>query len=306
MLEILFGFTSNFLIECMVATLVFALVARFIAFRSSAYDKIFFSSFTREVEKSIQQEEFSKEKTDNVEAFMYRLLEKVSSQLPQRSMRFGKNFFKKTPPKFDSRVASAKNIVPLMDYVGGSDSLIHSLQGEVNAFKSATPPSFDDLTSRVMENDRHWSRLMGIPIDSVMRVIDTLPGLFIVLGIFGTFVGISQALPAIASIDFSDAEGSTAVLSVFVNDITFAMRTSVLGIIFSIILSFLNAMSPIRAVREEISTKLEQCLEHIWFYIHNDADSDASDVGEQNRRIIELLGSIDKKLGNDLRKQGAA
>ena len=65
-------------------------------------------------------------------------------------------------------------------------------------------------------------------------------------------------------------------------------------------------MSPIRAVREEISTKLEQCLEHIWFYIHNDANSDATDITNQNLRIIELLGSIDEKIGRDLSKQGAA
>ena len=58
------------------------------------------------------------------------------------------------------------------------------------------------------------------PNENISRLIDILPGLFVVLGIFGTFIGISMALPKIAQMDFNNLEGSGAILTEFVLNVS--------------------------------------------------------------------------------------
>ena len=51
-----------------------------------------------------------------------------------------------------------------------------------------------------MTQDPNWVKVMKhFPVNGITRMIDILPGLFIILGVFGTFIGIAMALPEIAN-----------------------------------------------------------------------------------------------------------
>ena len=235
-MDFLLIIASKYLIDVMFAVLVVALGLRYMAYRSNKKDQLYYSTFTREIEKRVERDDIAKVELDDVEEYVEGLLDEVGTSLPSRGLRVMKaqNEDKK------------RKVVTVREYAGGSQSLIHSLKSETNAFKAKQKPNFEQLAQRVMSKDSHWVRLYNVfRIESVIRMIDVLPGIFIVVGIFGTFVGITNALPRIAEIDFNNISNSSSVLSVFVKDVSFAMQTSIAGIAFSLIISLLNTIYPI-------------------------------------------------------------
>ena len=95
-------------------------------------------------------------------------------------------------------------------------------------------------------------------------------------GIFGTFIGISMALPKIALIDFSNMEASGQILQEFVLNIAFAMKTSIAGILFSLIMTVLNTLAPVGGLRDKTFKKLSTSFEEIWNAIHGSQSIEAS------------------------------
>jgi len=284
-MENLMGISTAYLIEVMFVILIVALGLRFMAHRTSKEDQLYYSTFTREIEKRVERDDISKVELDDIEQYIEGLLDEVSTNLPTRAVRVRKS----------EEDDSSRKIISVREFVGGSQSLIHSLKGETNAFKARQKPNFAQLTHRVMGKDSHWVKLHGLfPIESVIRMIDVLPGIFIVMGIFGTFVGITNALPRIAEIDFNNISNSSNVLSVFVNDVSFAMRTSIAGIFFSLIISLLNTLFPIKIIRNVIARQVEDCLEYLWYFVHG-GRSDRQQT-EAISQMVQLLENIDEKI----------
>jgi len=285
-MEYLMVAASSSLIEVMLLVLIVALTFRFMAHRASKEDELYYSTFTREIEKRVERDDIGKVKLDDIEEYVEGLLDEVATNLPSRGVRVQKS---------ENAVNTDRRIMSVREYAGGSQSLIHSLKSETNAFKANQKPNFEQLAHRVMSKDAHWTKLNNIfSIDSVTRMIDVLPGIFIVIGIFGTFVGITNALPRIAEIDFNNISNSSTVLSGFVKDVSFAMRTSIAGIAFSLIISVLNTLYPISSIRDTIAREVEDCLEYLWYFVHGGrSENQQTDAYSQ---MIGLLENIDKKI----------
>lgn len=289
-MEYLISITTAYLIEAMLVALILALGLRFMAHRASREDQLYYSSFSREIEKRVERDDIGKVKYDDIEKYIEGLLDDVATSLPRRGVRVRMR-------NADEGGVPERMTMSVREYVGGSQSLIHSLKGETNAFKSNQKPNFAQLAYRVMAKDTHWVKLNDfLPIDGVIRMIDVLPGIFIVLGIFGTFVGITNALPHIAEIDFNNLSDSSDVLTQFVKDVSFAMYTSIAGIAFSLIVSLLNTLFPIKTIRDTISRQVEDCLEYLWYFVHGGrSESQQTDAFS---RMIFLLENIDKKIND--------
>lgn len=283
MLAQILAVATDYLLILMSVSLGMGLLARYFAYRSSRDDQAYYSTFTREVEKKIQEDSENERYVSHVDEYIDEILNRTSAKLPERKLRSFKR--EKTEEK---RGLPGARVSSVNEYVGGKNSLIHGLQSESHIFKGHHPPNFEDVTSRIMEKDLHWMKLKGIlPIDKVARMIDALPGLFIVIGIFGTFLGISNALPQIAGIDFNNFEGSSGVLSAFVLDIAFAMKTSIAGILCSITLSLINTLFPIMSIREDISRSVETTLENLWYFVQGETPQKKRE--ETLNKIINTL-----------------
>ena len=206
-------------------------------------------------------------------SYLNNILIRVSKRLPNRSVRFSakkKSSDNNNQVKYHSDENPEERLVPLREYVAGKQGLISSIQTESSVFSSRATPNFLDLTARIISQDRQWSHLFGhIPIEGVSRMIDILPGLFIILGVFGTFLGISMALPEIARIDFNNLESSGEILSRFVVSVTFSMNTSIAGIAFSVLLTLLNTLFPIKSTRSKIFKKVENSMQLLWYHIQD-------------------------------------
>lgn len=267
MIELILSFFGNYLIEFMTTIIMVALVLRWISFTHSKRDEAYFSHFTRELSSTIDEDKVKGINSDNVEDYLNNILGRVNKKLPDRNLRSDlKN-------RKNKNVAAEKQEagISLKEYVGSKHGMIASIQNETSVFSSKVAPDFSQLTDRVMNDDENWTRIFGIiPIDGITRILDMLPTLFIVLGVFGTFIGISQALPEIAKIDFNNLEASGETLTQFVINVTFAMKTSIAGIFFSIVLTLLNTLFPIEATREGTFEKVENALQVLWYHLQTD------------------------------------
>ena len=291
MIELVLSFFSNYLIEFMGGMLVLGLIFRFASYRSSKNDNAYYASFTRELELNVERDKEESKEVGDVDHYISDILGRVSRKLPNRSIRFGQ---KQEEAKEESN--DGKSVYSLRDYVSGKQGLITNIQAESSVFHHQTPPNFTELTHRIMSQDPDWTNIMKhFPIDGVTRMIDILPGLFIVFGVFGTFIGISMALPEIANIDFNDLDKSADTLMAFVLNVTYAMKTSIAGIFFSLILTVLNTMFPIKETRYRVFKKVETSLQMLWYHIAQDKQKDSTEK-VMLEKLLSVLGKLEVKL----------
>jgi hypothetical protein len=285
MIELVFSFFSNYLIEFMGAMLFLGLVFRWISYRESKKDDLYYSTFAREVVININEDRDKKVTWSNPHEYITDLLTRATSRLPSRSLRTGDET-KKSSEK-------GKKVISLKDFVSGKHGLLSSIQSESSVFVNKTQPDFAELTTRILSQDSRWTKIWShIPIDGMSRIIDIMPGLFIVFGVFGTFIGISMALPEIAKIDFNDLEASGVILSSFVTSVTYAMKTSIAGIFFSVILTLLNTMFPIKGRRFNIFKKVENSLQQLWYHMQDGSNQEMK-MEEVLPRLVEVLDRMD-------------
>ena len=139
-------------------------------------------------------------------------------------------------------------------------------------------PNFHELSNNAFASNPVFNRIFGVfSMSRTNEVLNILPGIFIVLGIFGTFLGIMRALPELTGMDITDAAASKVVIDSFLIKISFALSTSILGIILSIAMSFLNTLLSPESTYVEIIDSFKAVAEILWNKCEN---NDLTNLGE--------------------------
>lgn len=126
-------------------------------------------------------------------------------------------------------------------------------------------PRFIDISNSVHANNPCFNRVFGlIPVNVSNDFLNTVPGLFIVCGIFGTFLGIMKALPELGGMNLSDVEGSKLIMDNFLLKISFSMSTSIVGIIFSVGMGLANTFFSSEKVYVNTVERFERELDTLW------------------------------------------
>jgi hypothetical protein len=126
-------------------------------------------------------------------------------------------------------------------------------------------PKFIDISNNVHANNPCFNRVFGlIPVNVSNDFLNTVPGLFIVGGNFGTFLGIMKALPELGGMNLSDVEGSKLIMDNFLLKISFSMSTSIVGIIFSVGMGLANTFFSSEKVYMNAVEKFERELDLLW------------------------------------------
>jgi len=126
-------------------------------------------------------------------------------------------------------------------------------------------PKFLDLSKAVFQNNPCFNKIFGIiPISGLNDFLNILPNLFIVGGIFGTFLGIMKALPELGGMDLANVENSKTIMDTFLLKISFSMSTSIIGIVLSVSATFINTF--FSAEKQFIATveNLNESLNTLW------------------------------------------
>lgn len=158
-------------------------------------------------------------------------------------------------------------------------------------------PNFHELSNNAFASNPVFNRIFGIfSMSRTNEVLNILPGIFIVAGIFGTFLGIMKALPELTGMDITDAAASKVVIDSFLIKISFALSTSLLGIVLSIIMSFLNTLLSPESTYVEIIDSFKAAAEILW---NKCEDNDLSNLSEvANERESEAEEAFEIAIAN--------
>ena len=163
-------------------------------------------------------------------------------------------------------------------------------------------PRTMDITSLIFEKNPQFNNVLGyIPIGTTNDILNILPGIFIVGGIFGTFLGIMAALPELGAMDLADIDKSKQVMDHFLVKMAYSMITSILGIILNVSLTFLNAfMNPKKTFVDAVE-RFDNALDTLWNSCSdNKLPSEIPDFDEHKDPIEALAESaVDKEVQND-------
>ena len=162
---------------------------------------------------------------------------------------------------------------------------------------SSHQPDFHEISNSVFASNPIFNRVLGIfSMSRTNDVLNILPSIFIVGGIFGTFLGIMKALPELTAMDITNAEASKVVIDNFLIKISFALSTSILGIVLSIIMSFMNTLLSPTNTYVEIVDAFNSASEILWNKSENN-DVSGPDSGLSNRES-EAIDAFDLAIAN--------
>lgn len=128
-------------------------------------------------------------------------------------------------------------------------------------------PKFIEICKTVFQNNPAFSRifgLRGLPSSMFNDVLNILPGLFIIGGIFGTFLGIMAALPQLGNMNLDNVEQTQAVMSEFLSKISYSMSTSIFGIMLSVAMTIFNTIFSPEKLFIEIVERYENAMDLLW------------------------------------------
>lgn len=147
----------------------------------------------------------------------------------------------------------------------GSARMVSDILKQVKYLKWGERPKFLEISNSVLRNNPCFNRALGIiPVSTFNDFLNIVPGLFIVGGIFGTFLGIMKALPELGGMNLADVEGSKLIMDNFLLKISFSMSTSIVGIILSVSMTLVNTFFSCEKVYVNTVEKLENQLDTLW------------------------------------------
>jgi hypothetical protein len=151
-------------------------------------------------------------------------------------------------------------------------------------------PKTRETTIQIFEKNPQFNNVLGyIPVGTFNEVLNLLPGIFIVGGIFGTFLGIMTALPELGAMDLADIEKTKQTMDAFLVKMSYSMITSILGIILNVSMTFVNAFLNPNKVFVDMIERFDDSLETLWsFCSDNQLPEDIMDFDE-HRDPIEAL-----------------
>ncbi len=164
--------------------------------------------------------------------------------------------------KEDSKVA-ALNRMFLIET--GAKSLIDDTLKQTKYHDSGREPDFESISKYAFNSNPYFNKLWGvIPIGLMNNVFSRLPSLFIIGGIFGTFLGISKGLPALKAMDPGNIVAAQATLENFLESMTLAMYSSVVGIFLSVCFTLINTFMSFSSMYVSLVDRFTQSLELLW------------------------------------------
>jgi hypothetical protein len=152
-------------------------------------------------------------------------------------------------------------------------------------------PDYDDMLGTIMTSNPVYNRVFGLfPADTVNDFLKLTPNLFIIAGIFGTFVGIMIGLPTLGNMDLSDLDMTKKTMNGFLINMAFSMNTSLVGIILGVGMNILNSFFNADTAEAKAYDKFRSCLGLLWHEAQ-------ANVGEKQLSLIPENADNLKKTG---------
>jgi hypothetical protein len=151
-------------------------------------------------------------------------------------------------------------------------------------------PKLLNITKTTFNQNPCFNRVFGlISISRTHDVIQILPSLFVIGGIFGTFLGIVKGLPQLGQMDLANMEVTKQIMDQFLYEISFAMNSSIIGIFFSVVMTFFNTLFSPDRVFVEMVDRFEASLDLLWYRSNNNHYNPQGGKFDEHRDPLEAL-----------------
>ncbi len=155
---------------------------------------------------------------------------------------------------------------------------------------SKETPKLLHITKATLHHNPCFNKLLGvIPMSALNDMISILPGLFVVAGVLGTFLGIKGGLTELSNMDLQNIEGAKSIMDNFLGEIGFAMASSIIGIVLSLSLHVINtSFSPDRMFGSLVD-RFESTMDLIWYRSENNIVPENIEKFDESRDPSESL-----------------
>lgn len=190
---------------------------------------------------------------------------------------------------------SFDNVMSMNDRVflvkQGSAWMVRDILKQLRYLKwSKETPKLQQITRATLHHNPCFNKVFGIfPMSGLNDLITILPGLFVVAGILGTFLGIKGGLVQLGGMDLNDVEGTKTIMDAFLHEISFAMASSIVGIAFSLSLHIFNVILSPERVFVSLVDRFESTMDLLWYRSDNNEVTNENDKFNENRDPVEAL-----------------
>jgi hypothetical protein len=252
-LVVYLGNTALMPLMCVVS--LAALTVRLIIYLTVKAESAFAMEFEKRVHKYLADPSYE----PNLSSF-----HELTKRLLERTYEEHYNLRRKYRRRRFDQITSITDRIFLI--VEGASRLIADTLSQTKYLrKDGQPPRFIDIAKFVFESNPVFNRVLGLfPLGMFNDILNILPGLFVVGGIFGTFLGVMGALPELSHIDINDVVKTKSIMDKFLLSMAFSMGTSIVGIVFSVALTILNAMLNPEGIYYSMVNKFTSALEFLW------------------------------------------
>ncbi|MCB9061692.1 MAG: hypothetical protein H6622_09240 [Halobacteriovoraceae bacterium] len=151
------------------------------------------------------------------------------------------------------------------------------------------PPKMLEITKTVCQNNPCFNKVFGIIPVTINDVLNVLPGMFVIGGIFGTFLGIMEGLFDLTNMDIADVAGTQDLMNDFLSKVSFSMSTSLTGIVLSVTMTIMNTLLNPEKLFYDIIFRFENSLDILWNRSDSNFLPEEIKDFDENRDPIEAL-----------------
>lgn len=297
----LIAFATDLLIPFMCLLFVGSVAMRILVSYTVRRQEWFAKEFQKRVDQLVESDDF-KNKSYSFYKVTKKILEKTYYELFEV-----RSFMKRRNPDFI--MAFSDRVFMIQQGVAW---FVRDILKQLKflPYEKQSHPKIFEISKSTFQRNPCFNKVFGIlPAATATELLGMLPGIFIVLGILGTFLGIMKALPDLGNMDLADIEGTKLVMDQFLLKISFSMSTSLMGIILSVSMGFINAFfSPNKAFVDAVE-RMEVSLYTLWNISgDNDLDSRGLRDFDEHKDPMEALAeqAIEKQVDKTKRSDKRA
>lgn len=240
--------------------------------------------------------EFEMRTTDFLYSEMDQKREDVSFYVVTKRL-LERTFYEVFEKRESVRKAKPDRVMLLSDRVFlikmGCAWLVHDILKQIRFLRyGSQPPKLLNITKNTFAKNPAFNRVLGlVPSIGLNDLLNVLPGLFVIGGIFGTFLGVMKGLPELGGMDLNDPEKTKAIMDRFLIEVSLSMGASITGIMLSVLMTLVNtAFNPERLFVETVD-RFENALDLLWNYSHSNEVPIGLKPFDENRDPVEALAS---------------
>jgi hypothetical protein len=265
----------------MVSAFVFGVTLRLLVFYTVKRHEWFAREFEKRVGRFLEKESQGVNENHSFYVLTKRLLEKTFFEVFENREKY-----KRRRP--DGVMLMSDRIFLIK---AGTAWLVRDILKQIRFLKyGSQPPKLVNITKNTFSKNPCFNRVFGIiPTVGTNEVLNILPGLFVIGGIFGTFLGVMKGLPELAGMDVQDPVKTKAIMDRFLIEIALSMGASLMGIFFSVLMTVLNTLFSPDRLFVDIVDRFENSLDLLWNRAHTNEVPAGLTTFDENRDPQEAL-----------------